>query len=129
MGLRISGPYNSGAAAGGDGVATNNATSAIKLTGLVYGFYIEYNGSPPAGTTDVVITTSGNQNPADAVTLLSVENAATDGWFLVRQATVSAANAANTADYEPIPLDDNINVKIDGANAADNVDVWLALIE
>jgi hypothetical protein len=128
MTLRTIGPIASGACAGGVGVSTANADSPQVVSGLLYAVYIEYVGSPPAGTTDVTIATGGNQDPDSAVTLLSIENAATDGWFFPRQLTVSTANANNTDDYEMLPVNDIVNVKIAQANDADSINVWLVLV-
>lgn len=127
--MNFAGPYTSGAAVGGDGVATANADTPIVLKGLLYGIYIEYLDSPPAGTTDVTIATAGDGIPEAAVTLEDISNAATDGWFFPRLATVDAANAATTDDYGLYPVHDKINVKIAQANAGDSVNVWFALVD
>jgi hypothetical protein len=124
------GPINSGAAVGGNGVATANKDSDVKVSGKVLAVYIKYNDSPPAGTTDVVIATKGTHAPA--LPILTISNAATDGWFFPRAAAVSQAGAALVySTGNPVeavmPISDIVNVAIAQANAADNVDVWLML--
>ena len=121
--ISIKGPINSGAAAGSAGSATNNADSTSQVVGKIVGLYIRYNDSPPAGTTDVTIATKGNSAPA--YTILKISNAATNGYFVPRHATVSNAGAGNTADYADYAVNDVVNVLIEGANASDSADVWL----
>jgi hypothetical protein len=124
--MQAYGPINSGVAAGGAGVATNNATGDAYLTGNLYGFYIRYNDSPPAGTTDVTIAATGGVMPER--TLLAVSNAATDGFFAVRLGAVSTAAAAITDSNVLTPLvGDKIKVTIAQANNSDSVDVWVVL--
>ena len=122
--ISLVGPINSGISAGGAGVSTNNADSTIPLNGLLMGVYVRYNDAPPAGTTDVTIKTKGTLYPS--VTLLTISNAATDGYISIRKADVSTANAA-TGSFGMIPIMDYVNVKIDQANDGDSVDVWFML--
>jgi len=119
------GPLNSGAAVGGNGAATANATSNQVVTGRVLGVYVRYNDSPPAATTDVTIATAGGTAPAQ--TILTLTDTAASKWLYPRitpQGTTGADLAALTV-LEPIPVHDKIKVTIAQANAADNVDVWL----
>ena len=132
MGIKPFGPINSGAAVGGDGAATASATSNIRLTGEVLSVYVKYNHSPPAGTTDVIVSTQGAAPAPPAIAFLTLTDAATDGYFRPRAPLHSLAGVALTYDgTEPIgtavAIDDFITVTIDDANAADNVDVWLIL--
>ena len=124
--IRIVGPLNSGDAAGGAGTATANDDSSIVVRGLVLGFYIRYNDSPPAATTDVTIATSGNSTPG--YTLLTITDAATDGLFLVRDNAVDTAGVSQASVWELIPVHDNLNVKIAQANNGDSVDVWALVV-
>ncbi len=129
--MRIVGPINTGLTTGGAGVSTNNADTTQSICGLVAAVYIKYNGAPPAGTTDVTIATKGTSAPAYNV--LKISNAATDGLFLPRKATVDQAGAAllyaaggvGVADL--IPVNDIVNVLIEGADDNDSADVWLYL--
>lgn len=124
--MQAYGPINTGVAAGGAGVATNNATGDAYLTGKLYGFYVRYNDSPPAGTTDITIAATGGVMPER--TLLTITNAATDGFFPVRLSAVSTAAAAITDSNVYAPLvGDKIKVTIAQANNADSADVWVVL--
>ena len=121
------GPLNTGVAAGGAGVATANATGGPAITGMLHGFYIRYNDSPPAGTTDVTIVTYNGVMPAR--TLLTLSNAATDGFFPVRLGAIGTTGSAITYSHLLTPLvRDKINVTIAQANNGDSVDVW-AIVE
>jgi hypothetical protein len=99
--------------------------------GRLLAAYVKYNHSPPAGTTDVTIATAGT-NGAPANTLLTITDAATDGWFYPRHTVHDEAGAAITYDgtrevHEAPPIFDKVTVTIAQANAADNIDVWLLL--
>lgn len=125
------GPINSGAASGGAGSATANASS-IKLRGKIHAVYVKYNDSPPAGTTDVTVATVGTSPYVPSITLLSLANAATDTLLYPRIQVHTTAGAALTMDgtrilTDKIAIDDSVKVTIAQANDADNVDVWLAL--
>ena len=129
--MRMLGPIYSGAAVGGNGVATANADSNNVVAGRIVAVGVTYLDSPPAGTTDVVVATKGVNGPAQ--TILSIANAATDGWFYPRVGTVSTSGAAmlyaggGTAVGEPLAVVDVVNVKIEQANAGDGVNVWLLM--
>ena len=121
------GPLNSGVTAGGAGTSTNNATGTIALEGELLGFYLRFNDSPPAGTTDTTIVLTGGVLPNR--TVLTITNGATDGFYPVRLGAVSTANAAITDSNVYIPLiRDLVKVTIAQANDGDSVDVW-AVIE
>jgi len=119
------GPLTSGVAVGGNGVATANQTSTAILNGVLYGIYVKYLDSPPAGTTDVTIATAGVGNSAPAQTLLTITDAATDGWFYPRVNIDTDAGAAIATQYDRFAVDDLIKVTIAQANAGDYVQVWL----
>jgi hypothetical protein len=123
--INLVGPINSGAAVGTNGNATANTSTAAPIVGRILGMYIKYNDSPPSGTTDVVVATAGTNVPA--LTLLTITDAATDRWAWPRLTPQGNTGAALTAltILEPAPICDKVNIKIDGANAADNVDVYL----
>lgn len=128
--MKLLGPINSGAAVGGDGVATSNGNSSSAISGRILGVYVKYNDSPPAGTTDVVISTKGTSPRPPSNVILTLTNSATAGWFYPRHIVHDEAGTAYKWDgtnevYEPVPVDDFINVAIAQANAGDNVDVWL----
>ncbi len=129
MTARLFGPLNSGVAVGGDGVATANTSSTHRVRGEVMGLYILYNDSPPAGTTDVTVRTKGTSPAAPTYNFIKVSNAATDGWFYPRVQVCDTVGSAIAGEYTPLVIDDLVNILIEGANAADNVDVWLMLRE
>lgn len=118
------GPIYSGAAVGANGAATANASSIHVISGRVIAVGLKYLDSPPAGTTDVVVSTGGQEGPA--LTILSLSNAATDGWFYPRTPTVTITGAAG-AEEDLLAIADIVNVKIDQANAGDGVEVWLKM--
>lgn len=124
--MEMLGPFNSGAAVGGNGVATANATSTVKASGLLNGIRVRYNDSPPAATTVVTIEATGGVLPTR--TILTLTNTATSGYFAVRSPEYKADGTA-TGGYAISPLlADQIKVTIAGANAGDSVDVWLHVI-
>lgn len=122
--MRLIGPLNTGVAVGSNGSATANNTTSVPVSGLIYGVYVKYNDSPPAGTTDVTIATLGTSPSPPALTILTLTNAATDGWFYPRHVNHSNAGVA-AATTEAVPVFDFIKVTIAQANAPDSVDVWL----
>ena len=124
--LRLIGPVSSGVAVGGDAVATANANSGV-IQGELLAIYLTYKGSPPAGTTDVVITTQGTSPAPASETLLSISNAATDAAFYPRTPAQdnTGTDVIYTAGNEihvPFAIFDIVNVLIKGANADDSVD-------
>jgi hypothetical protein len=128
--MRLLGPLNSGAAVqtGGAGTGTANTSSNVKVEGKVLGIYVEYNHSCPAST-DVVIKSVGTEPAIPSQTLLTLSNANTSGIFLPRVVPqdIAGANLTDLTDYVPFALYDYINVLIDGADTADNVDVYFLL--
>jgi hypothetical protein len=124
--MSVYGPFNSGAAVGGAGVATVNSTTGSPVDGIIYGVCVKYNDACPA-TTDVVIATSGSAAPA--FTLLTLTDKNTDGWFWPRITTQNllGVDVANTNSDFPM-ISDNVKVTVTGANAGDSVDVWLLVV-
>lgn len=123
--IDVIGPINSGAAVGGAGVATANATGSDIVHGILMGVYLRYNDSPPA-TTDVTIEATGGVMPTR--TLLVKSDSAADGYFPVVRQALDTAGASATGWFEGQPLKaDKIKVTIAQANAADNVDVFLVV--
>lgn len=128
----LSGPHGSGTAAGSAGSATANTTSSNVILGRVLAAHVVYNDSPPAGTTDVTIATAGTTGGPPANTILTLTNAATDGWFYPRHQVHDATGAGVTYDgtnevYEAPPIYDKVTITIAGANAGDSVTVWLLM--
>lgn len=98
-------------AAGGAGAATASGTTSNIVSGVVLAVYLEYTDSPPAGTTDVTIE-EATRSPA--LPVLTVSNAATDGWFYPDVASVNS-------DVKPVVVDDHLTVTIEQANNGDGV--------
>jgi hypothetical protein len=117
------GPFNSGAAVGANGAAISSQDSPVVLAGLVEAIYVKYNDAPP-GTTKVTIKTKGANGAAPALTLFSLDNANTDGWFFPRAGIHSTAGATIADLYDKVPIFDILNVEINEANGGDHVDVW-----
>jgi hypothetical protein len=125
--MKLYGPLNTGQTTGGVGTSTANASSTVVLHGRVQGIYIKYNGSPPAGTTDVTVKTVGTSPAPPSYNLLVVTDAATDAWFYPRVQVHDTAGSAIAAEYTPLLVHDLINVTIAQANDADSADIWILL--
>jgi hypothetical protein len=124
--IRLVGPINSGVAAGGAGVATNNADSNNVIKGIVHAIHVKYNDTPPA-TTDVVIATKGTNAPA--ITLLTLTNKNTTGWFKPRYAVQDNLGVDIANEYDREAIHDIVNVSIAQANNDDSIDVYILLEE
>lgn len=107
------------AATGTNGSATASGVSTTPIDGVIMAVYVEYLDSPP-NTTDVEIVEAYN---SPAMSILTLSNANTDGWFYPYAATVDQTGQANAASDEPIPVSDNVAVNVTGANAGDSVSV------
>lgn len=103
-------------AAGGAGVATANAISDDVVEGLIRAVHIAYTDSPPAGTTDITIAEANN---SPAMPILTVSNAATDGWFYPNAQADNQAGADITNHGQPIAVADHIKATIAQANNGD----------
>jgi hypothetical protein len=104
-------------ATGGTGVATASTTTENPINGTVRAAHLTYVGSPPAATTDVTI--AGATTPALAI--LTITNAATDGWFYPMNQADNTVGADITNQGTPVVVDDRIKVTIAQANNADGV--------
>ncbi len=105
-------------ATGGAGTATANATSSVVIEGHIRGVHLAYLDSPPAGTTDVTIA---EKNNSPAMPILTVSNAATDGWFYPMAQAKNQAGTDITGMGELIAVADYVIVTIAQANNADGV--------
>ncbi len=111
-------------ATGGAGVATATANSDKLVTGYIVAVHLAYLDTPPA-TTDVTITTTESPTP----TILTVSNAATDGWFYPRASAVTTANGAITDSAEKIAVSGYLTGTIAQANNADGVTITVVYEE
>lgn len=103
---------------GGAGVATANTDSSEIVEGEIIAVHLAYQGSPPAGTTDIVLEET---TYSPAVRVLAITNAATDGWFFPRASAVTNAGVAITDSAVRIVVADYLNLLIAGANDNDGV--------
>ena len=116
---------NTGDTSGGSGSSTANNTSSHVVVGQICSIGVTYTGSPPAST-DLVIATAGNNGPA--LTILTLTNANSDGWFHPRHKIDDESAADVTYDgtnevYDKVCVADNIKVTVSQANDDDSVDV------
>lgn len=125
--ITLYGPVTTPASTGGAGASAATKVTSDIISGLVHGIVIQYNDAPPAGTTDVGIKTKGQSGVLPSVPLLTITNAATNGYFAPRTACVNASNAAITDSYAPFVVNDYIQIDLAGANDGDSVTVWLFL--
>jgi hypothetical protein len=117
-----------GAAAGSAGSATATGYS-MPVDGEILAVYINYQDSPPAGTTDV--TLSDESDPASE-SIISISNAATDVKIYPRRVVELNDGTDITYDgtnevYEPYVVHGRLELTIAQANANDYIDatVWI----
>lgn len=95
--------------AGSAGSATANGQTGV-ISGEIMAVHLEYTSQP--ATTDVTIATAN----APVNTILTITNAATDGWFYPRHVVHGETGTALTGtaggDRTPVPVDDHIKVTI-----------------
>jgi hypothetical protein len=104
-------------ATGGAGAATATATSS-PINGIIRAVYLDYQDSPP-GTTDVTLVEDGT---APVQTVLSVANAATDGWFYpMAQGVLNSTGAAITNQGTLVVVNRPLTLTIAQANNDDGV--------
>jgi hypothetical protein len=125
------GPFTSGIAVetAGAGTGVNDKDTPQRLTGRVRAIYVKYCGTVPPATTDVTITTEGTYPAAPSVTLLTLTDKNTSGWFFPRVAPHSVLGVALIAltVYESIPIDDIVNIAIAGADNDNYAECWFML--
>jgi len=122
--INLVGPINSGKAVGADGAATVTAYSDHAVIGLIHAVIVKYNGDKPA-TTDVVVSTKGDNAPTLTILTLTDKNA--DGNFPVRVLGSSNLGVADASAIQLLAIADIIKVVVTGANTDDTVDVWLVM--
>ena len=97
--------------AGANGSATGSGKTR-PITGLLLAVHVDYTTQP--ATADVTIATAGSTAPA--LTLLTLTDKNTDGWFFPRQAIHNTAGAAQT-QYDIAPVADAVTVSVAEGNA------------
>ena len=119
---------STGAAVGTDGHATATAYSS-GVHGEVLAVYVDYQGGPPAGTTD--FTLSDESDPASE-NIINLPNVATNTKIYPRrnvqtQDGTDLEYADGYAQTTPYVVSGRLEATIDGANADDYciVTVWM----
>jgi len=116
---------STGAAVGANGSATATGYSP-HIMGRILKVHLAYKDSPPVGTTDLYLYEAEDPNATEYI--VNLQNAATDLTMYPRRAVVTSLNAAvvyaaNINVHEPFVVCGRLAAKIDGANAADYVEV------
>jgi hypothetical protein len=125
----IVGPITTPACTGVDGSGAATVTTALKVTGFVYGVYVQYVGDDPA-TTDVTVKTEGTSPMAPTYNILVATDLATDKLFLPRMDThLATTGVAQSMNDALVPVDDKITVVVAQANTGDIISVWLFMLE
>lgn len=119
---------STGAAVGDDGSATATGYS-VHVSGKVMAVYVNYQDSPPAGTTDFAL--SDEEDPASE-SIIFLSNTATDQKIYPRRVTekndgTDILYTTGEEVYEPYVVCGRLEATIAQANADDYVDVtvWL----
>ena len=126
--MRMAGPYTSGVAAGSAGSALNNQDTQTILSGKVNSIYVRYVNTPP-NTTDVIIKTKGTAPAAPSLTLLTLTNKNTSGYFRPRVAQQDGVGVdiSSGVVFEQMCIEDFVNVSIAQSDPSCYVEVWLFL--
>ncbi len=115
--------FDTGAAVGSAGSATSTGYSD-HVHGEVMAVYVDYQGSPPAGTTD--FTLSDESDPASDL-IVNLVDAATDIKLYPRHLAEKNDGTDGTDAFVPFVVHGRLEATIAGANAADYCDVvvWI----
>tara|TARA_Y100000310_G_C20076651_1_gene531881 strand:- start:157 stop:528 length:372 start_codon:yes stop_codon:yes gene_type:complete len=97
---------------GSAGSATGSTVKALPLCELIT-VYLNYHASAP-GTTDVTIKSPGN--PA-SLTIATVSNNNTDGWYYFKVQDHNNVAAAVTGSYSDPPIHGNLQIDLAQADA------------
>ena len=104
-------------ASGSAGAAVGTVTSSRPLVGYVQAIHLNYGGTPT--TTDVTIATEHSPT----MTLLSVSNNVTDGWYYPRTALQNTAGGVVDYMPAPMPICDYVQATVAQADDDDTLDV------
>lgn len=107
---------------GADGSAAGTATTEYPIAGEIKSVHIDYANQP--ATTDVTIATTH----APVLTILTVADNNTDGWYHPRHLIQDAAGADVTGLYDCVYVNDYVKVTVaqaDGAGGDETVTVTL----
>ena len=116
--------FSTGAAAGSAGAATSTGYS-IDIHGKILKVYVDFQDSPPAGTTD--FTLSSERDPGSE-SIVSITDSATDAAFYPRRVLETEDGTDLTYDgtrkvYGEFVVHGRLEATIAQANAADYCDV------
>lgn len=101
---------------GSAGSATGSAVLSVPLSELL-AVYVDYHASAPA-TTDLTLSSPGN--PA-AVTILTLTNVNTDGWYYPKVQKHDNTGSAITGDYANPIIHGNILLDIAQGDALTDI--------
>jgi hypothetical protein len=104
-------------ATGGAGAATATATTQIPIDGEILAVHLAYLGTPPV-TTDVTLV-EGGVTPSQ--TILSIANAATDGWFYPMAQAKNTSGTDITGMGRELYVGGNLTLTIAQANDTNGV--------
>ncbi len=116
---------DTGAAVGSNGVATANADK--KAWGKILAVGIVYLDSPPAGSTDVILSTPAQSNKHPVETILTKSNSSTNAWYYPRRVYDDNVGAIVSGEETEFVASGILNAKIDQANADDSAIVTVVL--
>lgn len=103
------------AVASSDGSGDGSVTDAVYRSGKLLAIGLDFASGTDAGC-DTVVSVDSPAGPA--LTLLTVSNSKTDGWFYVRGGAVLPANTAITDSHVPIPFFGKLKVVVAQAGAS-----------
>ncbi len=114
---------------GEDGAAAGSVTSSRPIAGRLLAVHADYSAGQ-AATTDLVIATTH----APVVTLLTLTDNKTDGWYYPRQQVCGATGTALTLDgtrimVEPVPICDYVSATVAQGDGTETVAVTLIVEE
>ena len=115
--------------AGEDGSAAGSVTSSRPIAGRILAVHADYSAGQ-AATTDLVIATTH----APVVTILTLADNKTDGWYYPRVQVHGVTGTALTLDgtralVEPMPICDYVSATVAQGDGAETVAVTLIVEE
>lgn len=125
--MSVYGPITTPDTSGGAGNASATIVTPQAVRGFINGIFIQYNGAPP-NTTDVGIKTKSSVGILPNIPILTLTDKNTDGYFCPRVQSKTPAGA-DTGQYEPFYVEDQIQIDVAQANDGDSVTVWFFLVD
>lgn len=103
---------------------TGSGDSPRPMNGELLAIHLDYASGTNA-TTDATITLIGDAN-LPAMTLLTVTDNATDGWYFPRAAAVNTSNSAITNSFVCLPLSGQVRLGL--AQSTDTKTVTITVV-